>query len=113
MSTFSTPPTVSIVLSMRFFNPRYLLISLLVFSAVPAFSQTIARVDVTAASTVVVVGQTMPVLAAAKDADGVVIPVASFTWTSGTPSVATVDSSGNVTALFPGRSEEHTSELQS
>src|SRR5207244_9088896 len=75
---------------------------LLFLFAVPAFSQTIARVDVTAASTVVVVGQTMPVLAAAKDADGVVIPVASFTWTSGTPSVATVDSSGNVTALFPG-----------
>ena len=120
------PRTVFIVLSMRFFrseirgqtykSPITLIVSLmrnwgfirlspnflLFLFAVPAFSQTIARVDVTAASTVVVVGQTMPVLAAAKDADGVVIPVASFTWTSGTPSVATVDSSGNVTALFPG-----------
>ncbi|HYR90283.1 MAG TPA: Ig-like domain-containing protein [Terriglobia bacterium] len=87
---------------MRFFDLRYLAIPLFVLLAVPAYSQTIARVDVTAASTVVVVGQTMPVLAAAKDADGVVIPVSTFTWTSGTATVATVDSSGNVTALFPG-----------
>jgi len=103
MSTFSTRTADCIVLSMRFF--KHIRISQFLFFlliATPAFSQTIARVDVVAPSTLVIVGQTIAAVAAAKDADGNVISGPSFTWTSGTPGVASVDSSGQVTALFPG-----------
>src|SRR5438046_1171106 len=110
MSMFNTRTVDSIVLSMRSFKVRsrakardYIFFLLCFFLiATPAFSQTIARVDVVAPSTLVIVGQTIAATAAAKDADGNVISGPSFTWTSGTPNVASVDSSGQVTALFPG-----------
>ena len=70
--------------------------------AATSFSQTVARVDVTAPTTNIVVGQTIVATAAAKDANGAVIPGATFVWTSGTPAMAAVDASGNVTALAPG-----------
>ena len=87
---------------MRFSKNIFLLFAFSAFLATPALSQTITRVDVTASSTIVIVGQTIPAAAAAKDADGNVISSATFTWTTGTPSIATVDSAGQVTAVFPG-----------
>jgi hypothetical protein len=67
-----------------------------------AFAQTIARVDITADATVLSAGQRISAVARAKDADGVVIPNVPLTWTSRTPAIATVDSNGVITALFPG-----------
>jgi len=52
-----------------------------------------------------VVGATQSFTATATDANGVVVPTATFTWASGTASVATVNASGLVTAIAPGAAQ--------
>jgi hypothetical protein len=58
--------------------------------------------DVTPGFETLGAGATVPLLANLIDAGGAVIGPATATWTSGTPSVASVDASGLVTALAPG-----------
>ncbi len=64
--------------------------------------QVVAGVNVTPASTSLEVGKTVQVTAAAVDSNGVAVKDASFTWSSSDPSVATVSSSGLVTAVGQG-----------
>lgn len=87
---------------MKSFKFAVLVLSFCILSAGAASAQTISRVDITADSTVIAVGQRVTATARAKDADGAVIPNTQMTWASRTPAVATVDSSGVVTAVFPG-----------
>ncbi len=78
------------------------LLLILIFSPATAFAQTTSRVDITADSTIIIVGEQITATARAKDADGVIIPNVALTWATRTPAVATVDLSGIVTGLFPG-----------
>lgn len=87
---------------MKSFRTRAFLSILLLISAAPAIAQTTFRVDVTADSTIIVVGAQLTATARAKDADGVIIPNVALTWASRTPAVASVDLNGYVTGLFPG-----------
>jgi trimeric autotransporter adhesin len=62
----------------------------------------VARVDVTPASVAMVAGQTQQLAAAAKDASGSVLTGKSVIWASSNAAVATVTSSGDVTAVAQG-----------
>ena len=68
-------------------------------------SPVVATVAVTAASTTPLLpGGTVQLSAKALTADGAEIPSATFSWSSATPNVATVSSTGLVTAVTPGSS---------
>jgi len=62
----------------------------------------VARVNVSPAQPNVTVGQTVQLNAAAEAANGQALPGRTATWTSGAPLVASVSSTGVVTALAPG-----------
>jgi uncharacterized protein YjdB len=63
--------------------------------------RAVARVEVDVATLALAVGEERPVTATARDASGA--PLArTITWTSGTPSVATVDAGGRVVARGEG-----------
>ena len=66
-------------------------------SAVPVASVTVAPATAT-----VQVGQTVPLAATTKDANGNVLTGRAVTWTSGAPSVATVSGTGVVTGVAAG-----------
>ena len=68
-------------------------------------SPVVATVAVTAASTTPLLpGGTVQLSAKALTAGGAEIPSATFSWSSATPNVATVSSTGLVTAVTPGSS---------
>jgi hypothetical protein len=62
----------------------------------------VASVTVTPSSATIPPGKTQQFTAAAKDSGGNVVTGVSFTWKSDTPSVATVDTNGLVTAVSAG-----------
>lgn len=65
---------------------------------------TVSSVSITGANAGLVVGQSVKLTATALDSRNVVIPAAgSVTWTSSTQQVASVDVTGNVTALAAGQ----------
>ncbi|MCU0624850.1 MAG: Ig-like domain-containing protein, partial [Gemmatimonadaceae bacterium] len=64
----------------------------------------VASVDITPDSGVVVVGQTLQLTGELRDAAGNVLTGRTTTWTSRTKTVATVRSTGLVTAVAPGTS---------
>lgn len=65
-------------------------------------ARDVASVVVTPASLSMRVGLTTPLQVQTLDADGASLTGRTVTWTSGNPSVATVNSQGVVTALSPG-----------
>lgn len=65
-------------------------------------SQKVAAVAVDPASTSVKKGSVVRLAATARDARGYTVSNTSFSWSSSNPAVATVDNSGNVTALDDG-----------
>ena len=63
-------------------------------------------IDVTPDSSVLVsIGETRQLTAVAHDTDNVALSGFTFTWASSRPDVATVNASGLVTAIAPGRAE--------
>ena len=64
--------------------------------------QTVASIAITPASVSLAIGQTSQAAAVAKDAQGNSISGTSFTWTTTAPAVATVSSSGVVSAVGAG-----------
>ena len=62
----------------------------------------VAIVAVTLDSTSLAIGHSAKASATAKDSAGNVIPGLAFTWASNSPTVATVSSTGTVTAVGPG-----------
>ena len=62
----------------------------------------VARVNVTPANPNVVVGQTLQLLASAEAANGQALGGRPVSWTSGSPGVASISSTGVVTGLAPG-----------
>jgi Bacterial Ig-like domain (group 2) len=69
--------------------------------ATPVDPPALARIDLTAPVPVVSIGGTLQLTATPRDQSGRVV-TATLTWTSTTPSVATVTSTGLVTALTSG-----------
>ncbi len=69
----------------------------------PAQSTAVVTLTVTALSTTVHVGETLALTLEALDARGSLVSPGATTWSSATTSVATIDASGIVTALAPGR----------
>jgi uncharacterized protein YjdB len=69
---------------------------------VAATASPVANVTLSASATTLTVGQTMQVTASAKDAHGSAISGKTITWSSSAPNVATVSSSGLVTAVAAG-----------
>ena len=69
---------------------------------VSSTAPVVASVSVTAASTLMNVGDTQPATAAALDANGNSIGGRTFTWNSSAPSVISVSASGLLTALAAG-----------
>lgn len=65
---------------------------------------TIASIDLTPPAATVPIGDTTPLTATARDAQGTVVPNAAFTWTSSAESVATV-AGGVVTGKAAGRAQ--------
>ena len=63
---------------------------------------TVARVDVTPASSSLQVGQSSALTATPRDANGTAISGRTVTWSSSAPSVATVSASGLVSAIAAG-----------
>ena len=63
---------------------------------------TIATVTVTADASELAPGESTQLVATASSADGEVVSDAAFTWESEAPAVATVDATGQVTALGSG-----------
>jgi probable HAF family extracellular repeat protein len=65
---------------------------------------TIVKVEITPAEATLSVGQTLQLIATAKDADGniVLVPEGGFSWQSSNPTVAEVDSGGKVTGKVEG-----------
>jgi len=69
----------------------------------PPPTPKVAQVNIaTPASTTLKVGDTVTLTATAVDSTGATVPNQTFTWTSDTPAVATVDATGKVTAVAPG-----------
>ncbi|MCC6318357.1 MAG: Ig-like domain-containing protein [Gemmatimonadaceae bacterium] len=64
----------------------------------------VASVTVTLASATIAIGQTTVATAAARDAQGASVTGRTAAWSSGTPSVASVDASGTVTGVAAGTS---------
>ena len=62
----------------------------------------VARVSVTPAAATVTVGGTVALTATAFDADDAAIGGTSFTWSTSTPTVATVSTTGIVAGIAPG-----------
>lgn len=62
----------------------------------------VATVTVTPATTPLVSGQTVALIATVRDGAGNTLSDRSVTWSSNTPQVATVDAAGRVTAAAPG-----------
>jgi PKD repeat protein len=62
----------------------------------------VASVDVSPASATIVEGETVQLTATSKDAAGVSVPGCAVTWSTDTPAVAAVSSSGLVTGLADG-----------
>jgi hypothetical protein len=75
----------------------------------------IDHIDVTPFSPSVAVGQTVQLVAAAKDASGNTIPVPStnFTWSSVNPALATVDTTGLVRGVAAGTTQINVTESSS
>lgn len=72
-------------------------------SATATVAQTISVVRVTPAAAVLQSrGQTVQLVAVVEDAGGTAIPNAAVTWSSSDPAVATVDATGQVTAVENG-----------
>jgi len=77
------------------------------FSADPGDggTPTVASVDVTSAiDTVIAVGRSAQLTAAARASDGSAVPGATFTWTSSNTAIASINGAGLVSALSAGRS---------
>lgn len=62
----------------------------------------VASIDVTTAAASLEIGETGKVTATLRDAAGAVLTNRAVTWSSSTPTVATVDATGTVTALTVG-----------
>jgi uncharacterized protein YjdB len=62
----------------------------------------VASVTVSPAQTNMTVGQVVPLVATAQDASGQVLTGRTVTWSSASPSVATVSATGNVTGVAAG-----------
>ena len=62
----------------------------------------VATVAVTPTTSTIVIGQTVTLVATARDANGIVLPGRAVTWTNGAPSIVTVSALGVVTALSVG-----------
>lgn len=73
-------------------------------STAPDATTSIAALAVSADPSVIRVGETVTATAVALDARGTPVATPSPTWSSETPTVATVDGTGLVTAIAPGRS---------
>lgn len=67
--------------------------------------QQVAAVEVSPDSSVLVVGETLPLEAAIMDANGHAVQAAQVAWESRDTTVATVDESGRVTAAGVGRTQ--------
>ena len=63
----------------------------------------VASVDIPAASSDVVLGQTLQLSATARDASGNALPNRTITWESSSPSIATVSANGLVTGVALGQ----------
>lgn len=81
--------------------------SLLISCSTGSGSKTpkVASISVSPASPSIVVGATQQFTATAKDSGGNTISGVTFTWASGTTSVATISSSGLATAVSAGTSQ--------
>ena len=71
-------------------------------AAAIAAPPTVVSVDVTPASSSIVVGSTAQLTATAQDAEGVPITGRTFAWASDAPAIATVSETGLVTAVAAG-----------
>ena len=74
-------------------------------SAAVTVAQRVNVVEVTPAADTVMTGDTLRLVAAAKDANGHEVADAAFSWASSDPSVATVDETGLVTGTATGSVE--------
>ena len=72
-------------------------------SSITVSSVPVASVAVTPSSGQVVVGQTTQLRAEPRDASGQVLPGRAVSWSSSAPNVASVSSTGLVTAVTPGQ----------
>lgn len=70
----------------------------------PSQSAAVVSLTVSATSSTIHVGETLALTLEALDARGNVVDPGTTSWSSATQSVATIDASGIVTALAPGRS---------
>jgi uncharacterized protein YjdB len=70
-----------------------------------AAASTVAAVEVAPAAVTLTVGATRAFTATARAGDGTVLSGRTVTWSSGGPTVATVSSSGVVTAVAPGTAQ--------
>src|SRR5688572_16664765 len=68
----------------------------------PGPSTSVASVGVTPATLTLTTGQTQQLTATLRDAGGAVLTGRTITWTTSAPTVATVSSSGLVTAVASG-----------
>jgi hypothetical protein len=70
----------------------------------PVAPPPIASIAITPTTASLVVGQSASISAVARDATGAVLSDRTLTWSSSAPAVATVNSSGAVSAVAPGAS---------
>jgi hypothetical protein len=76
--------------------------ALLLSAASLGLAQTPASVFLGAPASSVICGNQLSIAALVQDQSGNVIASPTLTWATGNSTIATVDSSGNVTALLPG-----------
>ncbi|MGQ9525434.1 MAG: cohesin domain-containing protein [Armatimonadota bacterium] len=76
-----------------------------VMGVAPPPPPTVAKVEVTAPTTTLKVGETVTLTAKALDATGAEIAGQTFTWASSDSAVATVDATGKVTAVAAGKAD--------
>jgi hypothetical protein len=80
-------------------------ITVVTVTSTPPASGSVVNVTVTPSSASLEPGATVQLTATATDANGHTVPDVSFTWSSTNPAVATVSSSGVVTAVSEGAAE--------
>ena len=85
---------------MRYFPASFCILLALGWASL-ALAQSPASVALSAPAITVIAGNQLQISAAAADSSGRPIANPSLTWTSNNTKAATVDSSGNVTALLP------------
>jgi uncharacterized protein YjdB len=77
------------------------------FDVTSTTTSTVSTISVSPSSTTLAVGQTTQAVATAKDAQGATVSGGTFTWTTSNPAVATVSSSGLVSAASAGTATIH------